>query len=388
MTPSASSIAVSHKKSYSKQMMAVNTVHEQTFPNTEQDKKAVDYILNLFKRHKIVIADNFKSPISLHTRCKDGTNLVYWLGVCDLLRKLPVELLPIIKPFMSIPDNFGHTPLWAGINLAAQVDEGESGPGPNTIPACLFTKHALTMVDSNGETPLLVAVKNGALCMIPSEMLTPEVILAPTKEGKTLLHFIAQHGGLSYISMPLTNEMVTQQDKSGCTPLHIAALNGNLKFFPKELLTLENLSQTDNCGETVFHLAALSGTLGQLPAKLLTNATLLGRNVVGETCIHKAANQQSNYLFKEVTHPAGAKPLDLIPKEFLTCENLLLPDYTGVTPIDGATKVGQLNALLGIELPESLHKIVGDEWWQHNERILKAKKQLSGTVEEPDLDIF
>lgn len=196
--------------------------------------------------------------------------------------------------------------------------------------------------DTNGLTPLHEAARCGKLGCVPVEILKKYIVIQD-KDGWTPLHAAALSRRLSDVpSSCLTSENMTVKDKYGETPLHYAVKQGQLELVLEEVLTVENISIGDNAGVTPLHWAALGGRLSQLPEAVLTPANLLIENASGESPVYYAV---------------AGYTLEVFP--------------------------------LGLKFPESVREVVGDEWWEKNQAVLRDKHKLD-LIEEDGmgLDLF
>ena len=209
-----------------------------------------------------------------------------------------------------------------------------------------------------------------------------------TETGRTLLHYAAERGNWDKVPKDcLTVENLMMQDAYGRTPLHWAASHGQVEHFPKALFMPANLVMKDNDGYVPLHHAAERGQLDQFSPGLLTEANLMTRDINGRTPLHYAA---------------AFGHLDQVPKELLTGEILLVQSKDGDTPLHCAmtsllkslSTSGKICAnenlepLVGLELPESVREVVGEDWWERNQRVIRAKQELGGQEEGTEIELF
>ena len=129
-------------------------------------------------------------------------------------------------------------------------------------------------------------------------------------------------------------------DSYWSTDLHEAAVYGRLDRMPREVLTAENMGVGNIAGITPLHLAAENGWLNQVPMVAFTG-------------------------------------------------NMLVKDVGGNTPLSLAVTNGYLSQVpLGLELPEEARAVVGEEWWENNQAVLKLKVGLDETEVGAEVDIF
>jgi len=143
---------------------------------------------------------------------------------------------------------------------------------------------------------------------------------------------------------------------------------GTLNKLPDILLLEKNLMIKDYRGRTSFHYAAEYGNLQQLPADSLTEEAF--------TVKDKNRTMPLHLIFSTW---AG---VELIPKEILISDNLLVKERVGYTPLEYLMMHGGLDLLLGIEFPESIRDQVGNDWWDKNQSVISSRKKIK--VVEPD----
>ena len=143
---------------------------------------------------------------------------------------------------------------------------------------------------------------------------------------------------------------------------------GTLNTLPKMLLLEKNLMIKDYRGRTSFHYAAEYGNLQQLPKDSLTENAFTVKDKNRTTPLH--------LIF------AMWIGVDMIPKEILISDNLLVKERVGYTPLEYLMMHGGLDLLLGVEFPDSVKDQVGPDWWDKNQCVISAKKTIK--VVEPD----
>jgi len=122
-----------------------------------------------------------------------------------------------------------------------------------------------------------------------------------------------------------------------------------------------------------FHKTAESGKLAEIPTVLLTEARLLKKQL-GWNVLHFAAR-------------SGC--LTAVPSHILTEENIMVPTLRGHTTLDIALDYKHLDQLLGVQFSDPVRKVVGDVWWEENQRLQKAKLGLQeGDTNPNDLELF
>jgi len=192
----------------------------------------------------------------------------------------------------------------------------------------------------------------------------------------------------------------TERDSTGSTPIHKLARSGRLNQVPEYLLVQRNLMLQDNDGKTPLYEAAYNGHLEQMPFEVLTSENMLLRTKSGDSALHSAAR---------------AGQLDKVPVSMLTVENLLVqyvfeetrPNWppinkylenghsdlkeSGVwrTPLYWVVLNGVLDQIpLGLEFPETVKILVGDEWWERNQAVLNKKAELGTSTESVEVELF
>jgi len=156
--------------------------------------------------------------------------------------------------------------------------------------------------------------------------------------------------------------------------LHKAVADGYLRDVPKELLTEENLLRCHGVkGRTVIHYAAEYGYLGLIPREILAGAMSL-RDVDGLTVLHLAAD----WKFRGV------------PAELLTPFNLSAKDNKGITPLHMVRDNEYLDVLLGLDIGDSVvvREIVGENWWERNQAVLRDKAKVTDPEAFVGVDLF
>lgn len=126
------------------------------------------------------------------------------------------------------------------------------------------------------------------------------------------------------------------------------------------------LDVTDTLGRTPLHWAAKYRRLQKVPVEHLTPANLsVPDKEYGMTPLHWVTRRGQ---------------LNVVPTTGLTVENLTTTDSWGNSPLLWAWTFGQLDYLLGIELPEKVRAIVGNEWFDKNLLFIKSIVTAKNTV--------
>lgn len=48
----------------------------------------------------------------------------------------------------------------------------------------------------------------------------------------------------------------------------------------------------------------------------------------------------------------------------------------------------EMHLLLGLDFPESVRELVGEEWWEQNQAVLREKANLGDVEEAADVELF
>ena len=307
----------------------------------------------------------------------DGLTVLHMAAAHGSLRQIPADLLTVANlSFRS-----------GACNISPAHVAAEHGT-LNQIPRKNMTLKLLLLPESNGDTPLHLAAKYDHLIQVPKKILTDESMTKQNNEGWTPLHWALsrlqineQTIGLSGWIMPfhvpskiLTAKNLLYQTNTGWTPAHFLAGTVAICQVTEDVLE-KVLLAADSNGITPLSCAARNGKLDLVPKQFLTPAYLTVADIDGETPIHLAADNGHLHQLKEV-----------LSRELLMCK-----DKRGRTPLHLAEEKGTLAGILGINLPDEARSIIGDYWWELNQRILKEANIPAGTptISEDiyDLDI-
>lgn len=273
-----------------------------------------------------------------------------------------------------------------------------------------LTAENVLIEDSFGITPLHYALLNPEL-PIPVDLLNSEILTKKLSSGLTLLHIVAATQKLNALPDEfLITENLSVQDDNGQTPIHITV---KLAFLPKCGLTVETLMVPDSEGNTPMHLCCFSEFVEKplfpkLPASLITPETMLVANKRGITPLHLLAHAEAfKYLPKgfltqdmlllsdnegcTVCHHAvnaagfSFSNLESFPSQCLTVDVLLKKNNARLTVLQCAVRSGcDLTEFYGMEFPDSVKDIMGEEWWERNKEIIRSQNSLR--VEETQYD--
>jgi len=151
----------------------------------------------------------------------------------------------------------------------------------------------------------------------------------------------------------LTNKDLLSKDQYGVPLVVIAAEYGHLPFIPNELLTEELLDQKYD-GKSVLEFA------------------------VEEFCSYEPKDRFS---YPELAWAHSPILFDAVQKKI---NELPIDNRTNFAQVIAA--VGQLDTILGVNLPESAASVVPEEWWKRNQECI-ARKAVEQENQEPPVEI-
>jgi len=160
-----------------------------------------------------------------------------------------------------------------------------------------------------------------------------------------------------------------------CSDPSVIELSGAIwyTFGMDDLVTLYWVGR-DAEGNTLLHAAAKDGSLNRVPAGLLTMENMTMANAMGATPIHFAAWKGH---------------LDQVPKEVITVETLLVKNGVGSSSLELAHVYrSQMDLLLGLDFPEGVKELVGEEWWEKNQVVFREKANLTVADEGAEVELF
>jgi hypothetical protein len=155
-------------------------------------------------------------------------------------------------------------------------------------------------------------------------------------------------------------------DETGYTPLHEAAVQGHLDQVPAELLTVENMTMWNWLGVTPIHSAAKYGHLDQVPRDVITVDTML---------LERPDNLEARF----PVHPSVGS------------EQFGEKGWEGnrISPILYVVlHEKQMDLLLGLDFPESVSEIMGEEWWERNQVVLRELPGLESAEAGAEIELF
>jgi ankyrin repeat protein len=200
------------------------------------------------------------------------------------------------------------------------------------IPKESLNLETLLQTNTDGNSILHIAAKSNQLNDIPKELLDPISVLIENLDGETIIHIAAENGRLEDIPQSLiTQNAIDNVTLYGQSIVHYAAMGGCIDKIPKQLLTKETFSLQDDNKETPLHKAGKHGHIKNVPHEFLTHELLTIKNNLNETVVHCVAHGDS---------------LENLPQEILRMEVLRSKDKNNGTPIQNATRVGNISFLL------------------------------------------
>jgi len=171
----------------------------------------------------------------------------------------------------------------------------------------------------------------------------------------------------------LWTKRIEGQPEPGSSAMQEAVCTGQFQHIPKKIITKENLQAGDNLGYSTIHLLAELGELSQLHESIISEELLLTEDDAFWTPYHSAA---------------AYGHAEQIPLKYWTEKTLTWADQEGNCPCDLIIKSNQLDALLGIDLPQEMKHKLGEQWWQKNEGLKADKKRLADKEEKHDIELF
>jgi len=195
--------------------------------------------------------------------------------------------------------------------------------------------------------------------------------------GEVMLHRPAKVGKLDRVpARYMTKENLMRKGYSfdNDNVFHMAARYGHLDQIPVRFLTMENLMIPNGDGYTAVEVAALACHLDQIPVLELTPEKLeLGS---GNRVLHFAATAECLHQLPKL----------LLAEEFL-CE-FQAANGVKMNTLELARAKGCLDQLLGVELSEAARKFVGADWWEKNQAVLLARKELDTAGDSVEVELF
>ena len=144
--------------------------------------------------------------------------------------------------------------------------------------------------DSQGNTPLIWAAKNGHVFTVKLLLDQGSDVAAQNNEGVTALYWAANNGHATIVEQLLQNGANCKpKDKIGWTPLHRAASNGHTGVTRRLLENSADIEATDSTKWTALMRAATVGNVEITRLLLSFSASVKARDMEGCTPLHHAA---------------------------------------------------------------------------------------------------
>lgn len=142
---------------------------------------------------------------------------------------------------------------WVNLVRAAQTGNWEG------VDLKKISPKMLRDFSYEGKSLLEITIRAGKVETFPKELITKELLLAPSTKKDTMLHLAAQLNQLHNIPKKyLKKEYLELGNVERNTVIHYAAMRGCLKDIPKEHLTDENISQRNTKGDNSLDYAFYS----------------------------------------------------------------------------------------------------------------------------------
>ncbi|RDD46189.1 Ankyrin-1 [Trichoplax sp. H2] len=203
-------------------------------------------------------------------------------------------------------------------------------------------------VDSNGETPLLLATKEDHSEVVQLFLSSaPKLINEASQDGSTCAHIAAEKGSLSVIKELLKvnskNVIFTKDKKRKATALHLAAGKGHAEIV--QVLIENGALPTDETsdGLTPLHLAARFGHVNIIEClkdKMALTATSL---LTGLTAMHVAAQHGQPEFLQEIINYIPVNTPSAAPTRSKHAVSWRMPYEKGMTALHLAAQSGQDN---------------------------------------------
>eukprot|EP00043_Microstomoeca_roanoka_P012238 m.117643 g.117643 ORF g.117643 m.117643 type:complete len:1268 (+) comp15434_c3_seq3:95-3898(+) len=177
--------------------------------------------------------------------------------------------------------------------------------------------------NTNGFTPLLVAVRYGQVEVVRMLLAHGADVSRAVKQGLCSLHFACQYDHREIVKLLLAaNVDVDSRDKYGTTPLHLAASNGHTECARLLLNAGAAINAVDSKGNTPLHRACRWGHAELVLTLLKFGSDPAIRNVDGKTSAEECRNDRIRQIILHVEEhtcpshmmlrnaPAELKPLE------------------------------------------------------------------------------
>jgi ankyrin repeat protein len=163
----------------------------------------------------------------------------------------------------------------------------------NRLVALLTVVLTAGLVASEGDTPLIEAVKRGDHNAVRAQLRGKVDVNVPALDGTTALHWAVQSDDVELVTMLLrAGASATAANRYGLQPITLAATNGSAKAIEALLAAGADANTTTPEGEPVIMTAARTGTVDALKALIARGANVNAREKwFGETAVMWAADE-------------------------------------------------------------------------------------------------
>jgi len=255
------------------------------------------------------------------------------------------------------------------------------------------------------------ATYEGYFHYLKDELSTDDNILMVGRfcHGEAIIHGLARHRQLQYLPRRLlTEENLIIRDFSNETVLDVACYYAN---YPDQLLGIplsescraivgnewwlknqKYIQDTDHAGvvPTIYRRPCSISVPDALKEAIRLNCLPCLKD---ELLTEEAFNTFEADDYTALMTAAFRGYLEQVPAPILSEANLLLSIKTGSSALRLAAFSGHLDQLLGVELSEKSKPIVGDAWWDKNQKyiaeITNAKAELKKPkADDNDIELF
>ena len=192
-------------------------------------------------------------------------------------------------------------------------DAGSEDDYARIVSLLLKSGAEVNAADSNGRTPLHIAVNCG--CLPTADILLQHQADAQARNmyGKTPLHDAAALSDDRMVELLLANgARIEAKDNDQCTPLHNAAAWGNLVTVKALLAHGADVSTRDRYRTTPLHWAVMTTNVLLVTLLLDAGAAINALDMAGRTPLHQAADTGREAVVKLLLeHKAATTALDV-----------------------------------------------------------------------------
>ncbi|XP_071085033.1 serine/threonine-protein phosphatase 6 regulatory ankyrin repeat subunit A-like [Haliotis cracherodii] len=313
----------------------------------------------------------------LHCACVDGNvQIIKYIisqGSVDLTSKDKEGQTPIMVAAKNGHKNVFDLLVNKGCSLTTVDDSGRNilhcaCVGCNVLIVMYIISHGsvdLTSTDKEGQTPIMVAAKNGHKNVFDLLVNKRCSLTTVDDSGRNILHCACVGGNVQIVEYIISYGSVdmTSTDKEGQTPIMVAAKNGHKNVF--DLLVDKGCSLTtvDDSGRNILHCACVGGNV-QIVEYIISHGSvdMTSTDKEGQTPIMVAAkNGHKNVFDLLVDKRCSLTTVDDSGRNILHCAcvggnvqiveciishgsvDLTSTDKEGQTPIMVAAKNGHKN---------------------------------------------